>query len=110
MPARTDRPRLERFVANITLPRAILAIVGVATAFTLAAAALMRVVEPRTFPTYGEACWWAVQTVSTVGYGDDIPTTGAGRFLATLVMLFGIALVPAITSIVVTILIGRHRG
>ena len=94
---------------GITLPRAISIIVVVSAAFTLISAALMLVVDAKTYTNFGDACWWAIQTVSTVGYGDDVPQTDAGRVLATVVMLFGIALVPTITSIVVTVLIGQRR-
>jgi voltage-gated potassium channel len=101
------RPRLVRFAERITLGRAVLAIVAVAAAFTLLAATVMRIVEPMTFGDFGSACWWSVQTVATVGYGDDVPVTAAGRIVATVVMLFGLALVPAITSIVVAILMAQ---
>ena len=47
--------------------RAIGGIVIIATVFTLAAAALMLLVEHKTYQNFGEACWWSVQTVSTVG-------------------------------------------
>jgi voltage-gated potassium channel len=93
----------------VTLARAIGLIIALFTAFTLAAAALERLVEPETFHSFPDACWWAVQTVSTVGYGDDVPRTAAGRIVATVVMLFGMAFVPAITSIVVAILLDRRR-
>jgi Ion channel len=46
--------------------------------------------------------------VSTVGYGDNVPTSPAGRAIASLVMLFGIALVPAITSLVVAVFINQQ--
>ncbi len=81
---------------------------SIATAFTLLAALLMRIVEPHTYKTYGEACWWAVQTVSTVGYGDNVPTTGGGRLVATAVMIFGIALIPAITSLIVAVFMNQQ--
>jgi voltage-gated potassium channel len=76
--------------------------------FTIAAAAVERIVEPETFKSFPGACWWAIQTVSTVGYGDDVPQTTLGRIVATAVMLFGMAFVPAITSIVVAILLDRR--
>jgi voltage-gated potassium channel len=108
-----DHPLLARFLRDLTLRRAIGGIMTIATLFTLASAALIRVAEPQTYKNYGEACWWAIQTVSTVGYGDNPPTTPEGRAIASLVMLFGIALVPAITSLVVAVFINqqvRQRG
>jgi voltage-gated potassium channel Kch len=109
-----ERPLIMRFLTDLTLRRAIGGIVVIATVFTLASAALMLLVEHKTYQNFGEACWWSVQTVSTVGYGDNPPVTPAGRFLATIVMLFGVALVPAITSLVVAVFInqqfGRFRG
>jgi voltage-gated potassium channel len=107
LPETTPAPRRG---AAATLARAIGLIVTVFAAFTIAAAALERLVEPQTFHSFPDACWWAVQTVSTVGYGDDVPQTTAGRIVATVVMLFGMAFVPAITSIVVAILLDRRRG
>ena len=97
-----------RFLTDLTLRRAIGGIMVVAFMFTAVAAALMRLVEPETFKTYGQAVWWAAQTVSTVGYGDDVPVTTAGQFVAVLVMLFGIALVPAITSLVVAVFLNQQ--
>jgi voltage-gated potassium channel len=101
--------RRGRFAERITLPRAMAAIVAVTTTFTLLAALAELIVEPETFTSYGKAWWWAVQTVSTVGYGDITPQTTDGRLVATAVMIFGVALVPTATSIVVAILLDRHR-
>jgi voltage-gated potassium channel len=103
-----EHPLLERFITNLTLRKAILGISLVALAFTLAAALLMRIAEPRTFGDFGSAVFWAAQTVSTVGYGDVVPETGLGRALAVVVMLFGVALVPAITSLVVAVFINQQ--
>jgi voltage-gated potassium channel len=103
-----DHPLLARFLKDLTLRRAIGGIVTIATLFTLVSAALIRVAEPKTYENYGEACWWAIQTVSTVGYGDNVPTSPEGRAIASLVMLFGIALVPAITSLVVAVFINQQ--
>ena len=100
-----------RFLTDLTLRRAIGGIMMLATVFTLVAALLMRIVEPHTYKNYGEAIWWAVQTVSTVGYGDNVPVTLGGRILATVVMIFGIALIPATTSLVVAVFMNQqlHR-
>jgi voltage-gated potassium channel len=60
------------------------------------------------FNTLPEAFWFAVVTVSTVGYGDYVPASGAGRVVAGALMLTGLALIPLITSVVVSILVSQR--
>jgi voltage-gated potassium channel len=48
--------------------------------------------------TFGDAAWWAITTVTTVGYGDRYPVTTEGRFIAAGVMLTGIAVLGVITA------------
>ena len=52
--------------------------------------------------SYGDALWWAMETITTVGYGDHHPITVAGRFVAAALMVIGVALVGVITATVVT--------
>ena len=63
---------------------------------------LMRVLDHSEYPNIGRGLWWAMQTVTTVGYGDVTPHNTAGRIIASGVMLWGIAflaiLIAAITS------------
>ncbi|MBG6084516.1 potassium channel family protein [Zhihengliuella flava] len=47
---------------------------------------------------FGDALWWAIVTSATVGYGDFYPVTGAGRAIAVVLMLSGIALLGSITA------------
>ncbi len=47
---------------------------------------------------FGDGLWWAITTVTTVGYGDRFPISTEGRFLAVLLMLVGISLVGVITA------------
>jgi voltage-gated potassium channel len=108
----TRRPlarRIQLYAEHASLPRAITLIATIAVMFTLLAALLERIVEPDTYKSYGLACWWAVQTVSTVGYGDLTPTTTAGRAIAAVVMIFGMALIPVVTAAVITILTAQWR-
>ena len=44
------------------------------------------------FATFGDAIWWATVTLTTVGYGDIVPITTAGRFDGTAIMFMGVAL------------------
>jgi voltage-gated potassium channel len=57
-----------------------------------------RGVEGSNIKSFSDGLWWAVTTVTTVGYGDRYPTTTEGRFLAVLLMITGISLVGVITA------------
>lgn len=48
--------------------------------------------------TFGDALWWAVVTVTTVGFGDFVPVTAPGRILASGLMVVGIALIGVVTA------------
>lgn len=54
--------------------------------------------------TYGDAVWWAMETISTVGYGDMVPVTVPGRVYAVFLMLGGIVIVGATTATVISYL------
>lgn len=61
------------------------------------AASLMHAVEgkvqPEVFGSIIESIWWAVVTMTTVGYGDVVPITGIGKIISTFIMLIGVGLV-----------------
>jgi voltage-gated potassium channel len=59
--------------------------------------------------SFGDALWWSVTTVMTVGYGDRYPVTLGGRFVAVGLMLGGIALLGVVTASIASWLIGRVR-
>jgi len=66
-------------------------------------AAIQITITERDVPTsniksFGDGLWWAVTTVTTVGYGDKFPTTSMGRVLAVGLMLVGISLMGVITA------------
>ena len=57
-----------------------------------------RAVEGSNIRNFGDGLWWAVTTVTTVGYGDRYPTTTEGRVLAVVLMFIGISLIGVITA------------
>ena len=90
---------LERELARATTPRGAAIVIGiVTTTITVVAGLLMTVIDHKNFPSIGGGLWWAVQTVTTVGYGDHVPSSAAGQIVAALVMLLGIGFITVITA------------
>jgi voltage-gated potassium channel len=58
---------------------------------------------------YGDALWWAIVTVTTVGYGDKVPVTAGGRGVAVVLMLTGIGLVGVLTATVASFFVGEQK-
>jgi voltage-gated potassium channel len=100
--------RLDRAVDRAVTPRGAAIVIATATiAITFASAILMTVLDRENYPSLGSALWWAVQTTTTVGYGDNVPTSAAGRLLAVLVMLFGIGFLTVITAAITSTFVSR---
>ena len=59
---------------------------------------------------YGTALWWAMATVTTVGYGDSVPVTPEGRGVAVLLMLVGIAFFTWVTANIAAFLVEFGGG
>jgi voltage-gated potassium channel len=57
---------------------------------------------------YGDALWWGIVTVTTVGYGDRFPVTAGGRIVAVILMLVGIGLIGVLTATVASVFIKEH--
>jgi len=53
----------------------------------------------------GDALWWAVVTMSTVGYGDFYPVTTGGRIIAFFVMITGVGIIGSLASILASVLV-----
>ena len=102
--------QLDRAVARATTPRgATIVIATASTVITVGAGLLMTLVDGENFPSIGSGLWWSVQTVTTVGYGDDVPTNLAGRLVAVLVMLLAVAFLTVITASITSTFVSRLR-
>ena len=68
---------------------------------------LERLVDPESFDNVWLAMWWAIQTVTTVGYGDVVPGGTAGRLFAAVLMLGGLSLYAVVTGVITSIFVAR---
>ena len=105
------RADLRRVLENrpLTARRAARVIAVSTLLLTVAGGVGAWLVDRKDFDGLGDAMWWAVQTVTTVGYGDVVPEHVLGRLIGGALMLQGIALLTVITASVTATLIEQAR-
>lgn len=90
--------------------RSAMAVIVTATAASVVlGGVLVRVLAPEDFDDLGTAMWWALQTVTTVGYGDVIPSNGIGKVLGAIFMLEAIAFIAIVTAAITSSFVERAR-
>jgi voltage-gated potassium channel len=94
---------------SLTARRAAGIIAAFTVLITVAGGILERLIDHQEFPTIGKGLWFALQTVTTVGYGDVTPKQPDGRFIGAVVMLAGIGFLAVITASVTASLIESSR-
>ena len=100
----------QRFVSKPPTPvRAAVYIAGSALAVSILAGVIAHWMDDG-IPSLWLGIYWAVQTVTTVGYGDPTPTGTSGQVLAILLMLFGTAFVAVVTAAITSVFIERARA
>jgi voltage-gated potassium channel len=94
----------------LSISRAAWVIVTSTAGVVVVSGVVMWALDHDEYPNIAKGMWWALQTVTTVGYGDVTPHNTSGRIVAAVVMLWAIAfvavLVAAITS---TFISGAQR-
>lgn len=108
----TPRPSLvERRIQKVADARSLtlgLALTFLALAFV--GAVVIELVDRHDFSTFGSSVWWALQTVTTVGYGDVVPTTRTGKVIGGIEMVLGISFIAFLTAGVTSTVIHRSEA
>ncbi|HEY2814384.1 MAG TPA: potassium channel family protein [Acidimicrobiales bacterium] len=101
---------MDRFLDEAPTVRNAMAVILLATVVTTVAGGfIVWLFDPHDFTDLGLAMWWALQTVTTVGYGDVVPTNGFGRVVGAVVMLESIAFISIVTAAITSIFVARAR-
>jgi voltage-gated potassium channel Kch len=106
--------RVDRLVHDFqegpaSVRNAIRLIVAATIVTTVAGGVAVRIFDHKDFHNIGDAMWWALQTVTTVGYGDITPKTAVGRLIGSLVLLYSVAFLTILTAAITTTFIERAR-
>lgn len=84
--------------------------IALLTAFLIATAgAVISIVDAKEFPNVGLGIWWAIVTVTTVGYGDVVPHTVAGRLVGGLLMFVGIGFLSLLTATIASSFVSQDQ-
>ena len=94
---------------SLTARRAAAIIAAFTVLITVAGGILERVLDHSEYPTIGKGLWFALQTVTTVGYGDVTPKDSVGRFIGAVVMLAGLGFLAVVTASATAALIEKSR-
>lgn len=108
-PRRAQRWVERRIQRTDLRPRsAAILIVGVWSFCVVVFGVVEHLVDPDTFDTVWLGMWWAVQTVTTVGYGDVVPQDTVGQVMGTVLMLGGLSLIAVVTGAITSAFVAAH--
>jgi voltage-gated potassium channel len=99
---------MSKFLSKPLSVRAAARVIVTATIVVVVlAGVVIRLVDQKDFPSVWLGMWWALQTVTTVGYGDVVPRTVAGRIVGAVTMLQGIAFLAIVTAAITSSFVAR---
>jgi voltage-gated potassium channel len=99
---------MSRFLREPPSIRMAASVIVTATALVVVGGGvLIRVLDHSEYPDIWVGMWWAIQTVTTVGYGDVTPKHASGRLVGVIVMLEGIAFLAIVTAVITSSFVAR---
>jgi voltage-gated potassium channel len=106
---------MDRFAADpASVRNAVSVMIVITVGIVIVGGVIVWVFDRRDFPDLGSALWYTLQTVTTVGYGDNVPTTELGRIVGASVMVVGVALIAILTASITSVFVEaaqrRHRA
>src|ERR1700759_2235006 len=77
---------------------------------TVLGGVLISVLDRPEFPTFGSGMWWSLQTITTVGYGDHVPSSPQGQIVASVIMVAGIGVATVVTATITAAFVESLRS
>ena len=109
-PQRFLERRMSKFLREPPSVRLAANVIVTATSFiVIVGGILMRVLDPKDFSSIWIGMWWVLQTVTTVGYGDNVPSHVIGKILSAAVMLWGVAFLAITTAAITSVFVARAQ-
>ena len=97
---------MDRFAADpASVKNAVLVMIVITVGIVLVGGVIVWVFDRQDFPDLGSALWYTLQTVTTVGYGDHVPTTEVGRLVGASVMVVAVALIAILTASITSVFV-----
>jgi voltage-gated potassium channel len=103
--------RMARFLREpVSVRNAASVIVTATLVIVVAGGVAIRILDHHEYSSIWLGMWWALQTVTTVGYGDVTPKSVPGRFVGAIMMLQGIAFLAIITAAITSRFVARAEA
>jgi voltage-gated potassium channel len=103
--------RMARFLREpVSVRNAASVIVGATLLLVVASGVAIRILDHREYSSVWLGMWWALQTVTTVGYGDVTPKNTSGRIVGAIVIMEGIAFLAIITAAITSTFVARAQA
>jgi voltage-gated potassium channel Kch len=82
---------------------------GTLAGLAISAGVIVRLIDHKDFASLGDALWWSIVTLATVGYGDIVPHTAWGRIVGSVVIVLGVTFISVLTATVTSYFVSANQ-